>query len=516
MAAGAGPGHDRSMAGKSTAPPNVENAEEPGDPLPESPSPGANRFFTWMRSIDLPRQPGWIGGVCAGIAARLGIDPILVRGIVVVVAVLGGPALLLYAAAWLLLPDHKGTIHLEELSKGRLESPIAGIGAMVLLSLLPVTQGFWYAGATFWGEPSWGESVGRAVWTVIVLGLIVALVVWIARRANREHNDPLVTPATTDDRPDTIPLLPDGAAMTLPTLTVPTLTVPAPTAPAPGAPPEEVAAWREQQAAWKAEREAFRAQAAATAGEAARLRAEEARQRAAIAAAERAERMRRWRIANPNAGPAYSAIALGTAAIAGVVGSVIAPSSAALVVGLAVGAIVLGVAIVLAGLLRRRAGFLSFVSVVLLVASIGTAAVPSDRTFLPLGSSYGISNAIPGKYVMLWGNLTVTVSPSSPLDGEIIDVWQGAGSTDVYLQEGVTARLEIVSRDGEIWLSDDDQYPYEPLPRKRLANGYWSGEATLGADTEPDVTIRIWQGPGTIYIHNDTEPENTTETETTP
>src|SRR5690606_39828689 len=72
-------------------------------------------------SSDLTREPGWLGGVAAGLAARLGIDPILVRGILVVVALIGAPALLLYAAAWLLLPDLEGRIHLERLTRGHFE-----------------------------------------------------------------------------------------------------------------------------------------------------------------------------------------------------------------------------------------------------------------------------------------------------------------------------------------------------------------------------------------------------------
>ncbi|MEP6480047.1 MAG: PspC domain-containing protein, partial [Rhodoglobus sp.] len=71
---------------------------------PPAPTSTKERFFEWMRSIGIRREPGWIGGVGSGIATRLGIDPLIVRGIIVVAAILGGPAFLLYAAAWLLLP----------------------------------------------------------------------------------------------------------------------------------------------------------------------------------------------------------------------------------------------------------------------------------------------------------------------------------------------------------------------------------------------------------------------------
>ena len=79
------------------------------------------RFFDWMRGLGVVRSDGWLGGVCAGIAYRLGIDPLIVRGIVVVAGILGVPVLLLYAAAWALLPDRDGRIHLQRLFEGEFE-----------------------------------------------------------------------------------------------------------------------------------------------------------------------------------------------------------------------------------------------------------------------------------------------------------------------------------------------------------------------------------------------------------
>ncbi len=468
----------------------------PVEPEPSRAAPPTHRFFLWMRSLGLTRQPGWMGGVCSGIAARLGIDPLIVRGIVVVVAVLGGPAFLLYAAAWLLLPDSNDKIHLEQVIRGRIESPLAGIGALILLSLLPVTQGFWYTGALFWGEPSWGDSLGRVVWTVIVLGLVVGFVIWIARRSSTA--EPTVVPATTDDRPETIPQPVAATALVEPE--------PLPS----DAPAEDVAAWREKQAAFKAERDAFRAEAAASARETARLRAEEARARSAAASAERAERVRRWHAANPRAGAAYSAIALGAAALAGGIVALVSPwGEHPATAGLAVAAIVVGLAIAVAGLIRRRTGFLTFVSVVLLGATIVSAALPTDRTVL-LWPNYGLSNAVPGRYAQPAGDLTVTLNPSIG-DGGVIDVWQGAGSINVYVDEGMTARIEIVSRRGEVWVSSDTDYMYKPLTGQTLVEGAYRSTTTYGTGETPTVTVRIWQGDGSITITDDS-----TRTDTTP
>ena len=159
-----------------TPPPTPPHAEQPG-----------RGFFDWMRGLGIVRQPGWIGGVCAGVAARLGIDAIIVRGIVVVLAIFGGPALLLYAAAWLLLPDADDNIHLERLIRGEFTPPVIGVGVLFLLALLPI-GGFWSAGPALWLNPGnwnagfWGGP-GHLVWVLAVIGAIVWFVVWASRRS---------------------------------------------------------------------------------------------------------------------------------------------------------------------------------------------------------------------------------------------------------------------------------------------------------------------------------------------
>ena len=89
-----------------------ERLADPGPPPPPPQLPtGSDRFFSWVRGLGIARADGWLGGVCAGIAARLRIDPIIVRGIVVVAALFGLPMLVIYAVSWALLPDITGRIH---------------------------------------------------------------------------------------------------------------------------------------------------------------------------------------------------------------------------------------------------------------------------------------------------------------------------------------------------------------------------------------------------------------------
>jgi phage shock protein PspC (stress-responsive transcriptional regulator) len=49
-----------------------------------------------------------IGGVCAGIADHLGIDPVIVRVTTVALAFAGGAGAVAYVAAWVLMPSEGG------------------------------------------------------------------------------------------------------------------------------------------------------------------------------------------------------------------------------------------------------------------------------------------------------------------------------------------------------------------------------------------------------------------------
>ena len=53
--------------------------------------------------IQRDRSSGWFGGVCAGIARRVGVDPLLIRALVIILSIAGGFGLVAYVLAWLLL-----------------------------------------------------------------------------------------------------------------------------------------------------------------------------------------------------------------------------------------------------------------------------------------------------------------------------------------------------------------------------------------------------------------------------
>lgn len=486
-------------------------------PPASAPAPPTNRFFDWMRAINVPRRQGWIGGVCAGVAERLGIDPLIVRGIAVVIAVLGGPAFLLYAAAWLLLPDTEDRIHLERLIRGDLDRAIAGIGALVVLSLLPFAQGFWFLGSAYWGQWYWPDSVGRVLWTILLLAAAVVATVWVARRASRSE-EPIVVPATTDARPETVPEPPSASGASAFTVAEPAAESPTgaaatspepeasapvpPPAPVADAPPEDLAAWREQQNRWKAEHAAWKQQQAASARELRDQRAAETHARAVANSAAAEERRRLHRLANPRVSASAVFSVLGAAIVAGGIAALAIPDSDyGFTVGWAMAAIVFGLAIVVCGALRRRSGILGFFALVSIVVMLGSATVPPGRTLLFADAS--LSTHIDNEVAQPAGRTEIYVSATTP-SGTVTDLWQGAGSIHVDVDENAAARIEIVSRSGRVsatTLDSDGEYAWRKIATSRTGQEFRS-EFSVGPKDANAPLIRIWQGAGSINIHD--------------
>jgi phage shock protein PspC (stress-responsive transcriptional regulator) len=398
-----------------------------------------------MRGLGINREPGWIGGVCAGIATRLGIDPIIVRGIVVVVALLGGPALLLYAAAWLLLPDLNNRIHLERLIRGEFDSAVVGVGVLFLLALLPVSQGFWFSAPWAWDAPNWGASAGRIVWTVVVVGAITGLVIWASQR-RRGGWPGSGTAGSTSTAPTAAGSASAASASTMDAVSD-TVTAPAPSAPAPGvAPtpppstpptdPEELSAWKERQAAWKQEHAAWKTQqsesARAIAIEQRRIRNEENTKRRL----EWVEQNRRTR-----SNPLFSLIAIGVALIAGAATALVIGAGGwtlqTVMTGLAVTLGVLGLAIVINGFIGRRSGGSSgmavIVAILLTFTSLGSWIGGPVITSGPLDWAPSYSSAQTAQRTVVSGDVTIDLS----------DYFDGA-SPDGSNQEGEVI-LNLVS-----------------------------------------------------------------------
>ncbi|WP_313771087.1 PspC domain-containing protein [Arthrobacter zhaoxinii] len=135
------------------------------------PAPSAihGGFFRWVRSFGVVRGGDrWFGGVATGIAARTGLDPVLIRGLFVVLGVFG-IGFLAYGVAWALLPEPDGRIHLEEAGRGTWTSGMTGALIFALI-------GMGGPGASFLAD-SW---FGAAVWTLFWIGAGVAAIYWFS------------------------------------------------------------------------------------------------------------------------------------------------------------------------------------------------------------------------------------------------------------------------------------------------------------------------------------------------
>ncbi len=107
-----------------------------------------------------------VGGVAAGLARHLDIDPLIVRVAFVVLALFGGVGTLAYALVWLLLPaDGERESLLEQLLRGR-------SGGAAFVAILGVLVGITAVGTVFGTGPNIGPLV---VLTVLLLGAAVAL-----------------------------------------------------------------------------------------------------------------------------------------------------------------------------------------------------------------------------------------------------------------------------------------------------------------------------------------------------
>src|SRR5690554_5373273 len=360
--------------------------DTPSSPTPPRGGTAADSgFFPWLRSLGLTREPGWLGGVAAGIALRLGIDPLIVRGILVVIGILGAPVLFLYAAAWLLLPDTTGRIHLQELFRGTFDRALAGIAILLLLAMLPVGggTGWWFTGGwwdgDWWGGGWAGPGLGALIWTVILTGAVIWFVVWLANRQSTSAMPmpPTNAPAQTTDAPATTTTDAPAAATsrTLPLVSEPT----APPAPPATAGDAELAAWREGQAEWKREHDNWRAQQSASERAAREHRQAEARRQRQEEAAERA-RIAREKELRTRPNTAFTLVAVGLSLVAGAATALLlsdtdlsfaSPAAASLAVTLAG----LGLAIIVNGIRGRRSGGSSGLAILVIIALLFTGVL---------------------------------------------------------------------------------------------------------------------------------------------
>ncbi|MFC9560797.1 PspC domain-containing protein [Agromyces sp. NPDC056965] len=496
-------------------------------------------FYDWLRRLGVPRRAGWLGGVCAGVAARLGIDPIIVRGIVVVVAVLGAPFVLLYAIAWVLLPDTDGEIHFERLVRGIVDPAIVGIAVMAVIGFIPLVQGGWL-GWRWWPDwptfrdPVFGFDLGwplRILWVLLLVGGVIALVVWLAQRASQSSPGGVgarmasATTATAPGHPSTVAFAasdasavatataPDSTATT--TTTAPDSTAPStePPVPAEGADAAAIAEWRAQHEAWRISHSEWKsgqeqAERAARAQAAAENKAK-ARELTAQADAARTAR----RASRPRASAAFVFTVLGLALVAGSIAAIWAlatPDVAgfAIPIALALATLLLSIGMVVAALRRRRSGGLAFMTllsaIAMTVAAIAASIMPQG-VLVPPGYSVALDHS--QRLVQPFGDAYVHATPWWRDVPPVVELQQGTGSTwitvepdtEIVLDASEAGPLEIVVYSPDFSSTSEPQIG--GLDRGALLLGGEAGVREYRAGDDPvDAKIVLEQGSGTVHI----------------
>jgi phage shock protein C len=111
-----------------------------------------------------------LGGVCGGIAAALGIDPVLLRIAAVALALSGGVGVLAYVIAWIVIPAPDGDEPGREMSPASRHSVAITVGAcLVGLGTLLLLR-------------SWMPGFGAQLFWPLVVAAAGVLVLVSARR----------------------------------------------------------------------------------------------------------------------------------------------------------------------------------------------------------------------------------------------------------------------------------------------------------------------------------------------
>lgn len=135
-----------------------------------TPASGLDRFFDWLRSLELQRDPEdkWLTGVCAAVARRLDIDPVVVRAAFVLLTLLGGIGITVYLLGWALIPTVRGEILAERAVRH------GELGPVLLLVVV---------GLSLLGGPGFAHD-GHLVW-LWWLVVPAAFVYWLVTRNRR-------------------------------------------------------------------------------------------------------------------------------------------------------------------------------------------------------------------------------------------------------------------------------------------------------------------------------------------
>lgn len=413
------------------------------------------------RSLDTGIRRGaegrWVAGVCLGLGARYGNDPVLIRVAFIVSTVFGGIGIPVYLLAWLLLPAADGIVPLDRVRRGD------GVAITLLVFAAAAVV------AVLADRPSTGTLVGLV--TLLAGGW------WLIRR------DPQIRSA----RPGEVPAAP--AAGTAPTdpaqlfaspdLRRPAMSDPTPSGSSPVgiAPPPSVPSPGVAQT-WPA----AAPRPAPTPSPAAHPR-------------------------TPRVSWAFTLVAVGLAIVADVLTGLVASTALANEqadhLGGAAALSVFGVALIVAGLRGRRAGILVVCAWLLGLTLLAATTLPrgddaGDMTWRPtepaqLQTSYRHGA---GDVDLDLRALPVTERPRD------IGVTNGAGDLTIHLPAGVAADIDAQTGAGSIEIQENGE-------TRTLADGVGVDHHSAYGHGTRGYRITAQVGAGNILIVVDDTPAPT-------
>ncbi|WP_329014673.1 PspC domain-containing protein [Micromonospora rifamycinica] len=175
-------------------PPTAPTPPTGGDDAPRPPGgyppPSGGAGFTSRYGLVRPRDGRYLAGVCAAIGRATNTDPVLWRVLLAVLGFFGGVGILVYVAAWLIIPGEGDSASPLESMLGRGRSSMSPITVIVLTILVAVSFGY----------------IVTDAFRAVLLG--AAILIGGALLLNRESRD--AVPAAGPGGPPSGPVTPVG------------------------------------------------------------------------------------------------------------------------------------------------------------------------------------------------------------------------------------------------------------------------------------------------------------------
>jgi phage shock protein PspC (stress-responsive transcriptional regulator) len=377
--------------------------------LSADPQTGLDKIFAALRGIGVRRRTNdtWFRGVCSGFADRLGVDPVIIRVAMVVLALVWGAGISIYLVAWALLPNDRNQIVAER----ALRDGDGGSIVVVVLAGLSLFGGSWWGHDNGWGFP----------WGLVLAG---GLIWWLVQRSsNRPDADQRVSAqwptAPTVATPHTTTPFSTGAPTTA--------SSPLPTTSGPVA--QETQEWQQRYAERYAER---------------RIVPKKLRRR--------------------SGGGLMALLAIGLALVTygslSWLGSEFHWTGDHRTIAMAGSLAVIGLLLVVLGLAGWRSGFVAFLAVVLAITAWSSAVVP---TGIHLGGRVGDATWTPAlvtsdaNYRLGAGDAVLNLGalPKEGLSEAKLPAYVGIGDLKVVVPEGLTVKVVGHVGLGEILLPSD-------------------------------------------------------------